>query len=220
MQNHSSKLQQLISKSDQEQIETLIGQIERRYPVEVVVALTDNPAVVPFAAARMVALLALLAELVAELLWLPVPAWILGLCVFLFLLAPIGRLQSLWLFRLLARREEKEDAVRVQSAQCFHDLGLARTKQRNALLLFFNVSEKFFCLYPDRSLEREWPELKIDDLVGKVKSNLQNTGAPHMAATDALKALLTVAHERWPDATDKANMDDQLPNALSWWTPH
>lgn len=218
MSKHSNKLQKLISKSEQEQIESLIGQIERRYPVEVVVALSDSPAVVPFAAARMVALLALIIELIAEALWLPVPAWALGLFVFLFLLAPIGRLQSMWIFRLLARRDEKENAVRQQSEHCFNDMGLARTKERNALLLFFNVKEKFFCLHPDRTLEKEWPELKIEDLVRELKDNLRSNGEPQTAATGALNKLLTLAQARWPEVTDKAVMNDELPNALAWWS--
>ncbi|NBX17419.1 MAG: hypothetical protein EBR09_08650 [Proteobacteria bacterium] len=219
MPNHLKKLQQLISKSEQDQLESLIVGIERRYPVEVVVALTDEPAVVPFASARMIALLAVAAELVAEFFWLPVPAWVMGLFVFLFLTAPVGRLQKFWLFRLISSNRERETAVSNQASLCFNDLGLARTKERNALLLFFNVREKIFYLHPDRTLEKEWPELKIEDLSEKLKTSLQNTGAPQAAAAEALSSLLSLARVRWPDSAEKTVMTDELPNALAWWTP-
>lgn len=218
MPNHSNKLQKWISKSEQERIETLIARIEKQYPFEIVVAFTDAPAVVPFAAARMVALLALVAELIAEALWLPVPAWAFGLLVLMFLFIPLGQLKRLWLFRCLARKSEREIAVRQQAELCFNDLGLARTRERNALLLFFNVRERVFCLNPDRTLSREWPELKIEDLVNELRQNLEKSKAPETAAAEAVQRLLVLAQTRWPNATEKQQPTDELPNALSWWS--
>ncbi len=218
MPNHSNKLQNWISKSEQERIETLIARIEKQYPFEIVVAFTDAPAVVPFAAARMVALLALTAELISEAFWLPVPAWAFGLLVLMFLFIPLGKLKSLWLFRFLARKGEKEIAVRQQAELCFNDLGLARTRERNALLLFFNVRERIFCLNPDRTLSKEWPELKIEDLVDELRQNLEKSKAPETAAAEAVQRLLVLAQSRWPNAAEKQQPTDELPNALSWWS--
>lgn len=218
MSNHSNKLQKWISKNEQDRIEQLIARIERQYPVEVVVAFSDEPAVVPAAAARMIALLAIAAELIAEALWLPVPAWAFGLCVFAFLFAPAGRWQGALLFRLLARRSERQNSVQFQAEQCFGDLGLARTRQRNALLIFFNLKEHVFCLRPDRTLQKEWPQLNIEELVGQLKGDLQKHKSPEIAAAESLSRLLGLAGSRWPDATEKQNVPDELPDALSWWS--
>lgn len=217
MSKHSNKLQKWISKNEQEHIEHVIGRIERQYPFEVVVAFTDEPAVVPFAAARMIALLAIAAELVATALWWPVPAWALGLCVFAFLLAPTGRWQSLWIFRVLSRAAEKQSAVESQSEICFSDLGLARSKKRNALLLFFNLKERIFCLKPDRTLESEWPDLKIDELVSDLQLNLEKTKSPDTAAAQLLERLFHLATLRWPDALEQHTKPNELPDALTWW---
>lgn len=218
MSNHSNKLQKWISKNEQERIEQLIARIERQYPFELVVSFTDEPAVVPAAAARMIALLAIGAELIAEALWLPVPAWAFGLCVFAFLFAPAGRWQGGFLFRLLARRSERQVSVQSQAEQCFSDLGLARTRQRNALLIFFNLNERIFCLRPDRTLKNEWPELNIEELVGQLKSDLEKNKSPEGAAAESIARLLSLAGARWPDASEKQKAPDELPNALSWWS--
>lgn len=217
MQNHSSKLQKWISKSEQEQIEALITRIERQYPFEVVVAMTDSPAAVPMAAARMIALLAIAADLVAEALWLPVPSTVFGFVVFLFLLFPSGRWHGLWLFRLIAGRGERQRAVNAQAEQCFSDLGLARTRERNALLMFFNLKERIFCLKPDRSLDKEWPELKLEELVSELEAHLEKSQHPASAASHSIERLLALAQNRWPDLPEKHTTPDELPNALSWW---
>ena len=201
-----------------ERIESLIGRLERQYPFEVVVAFTDAPAVVQIAAARMIALVAIAAELIAEAFWLHIPAWAFGLVVFFFLLAPVGNWQGAWLLRVLARASEKRQAVQGQAEQCFNDLGLARTKQRNALLLFFNLKERIFTLCPDHTLGKEWPELKIEELVTEIKLNLEKTKAPEAAAAQSIERLLHLAAARWPDALEKQSSSNELPNALSWWS--
>jgi uncharacterized membrane protein len=152
MSKHSNKLQKWISKNEQAELERLVLQLEQKYPLEVVVSLSDTPALVPFAAARMIALLAVGVELAAEALWIPVPAWFLGMIVFFALLLPSSRWQSLWLFRLLRFKAERYSGVMLQADKCFSDLGLARTKARNALLVYFNMKERIFILHPDHTL--------------------------------------------------------------------
>lgn len=218
MSKHSSNLQKWISKSEGETIESLIGDLERKYPLEVVIALTDRPALVPVAAARMIALLAVVAELVAEAFWLPLPAWLLGLAVFVFLLAPIGQWQAMALFRVLSRKSERHDAVRSQAEQCFSDHGLARTRARNALLLFFNVKERIFLLQPDRTLQKEWPELKIEEIANDLKNQLASQKSPAAAAMAMLERVSSLAMARWPEGTGSTSADE-LPNALAWWAP-
>jgi uncharacterized membrane protein len=219
MLKHSNKLQKWISKSEQSLIENLIGRIERQYPIEVVVAFTDAPAIVPIAAARMIALLAIAAELIAESFWLPIPAWAFGLCVFVFLLAPVGNWQGAWLFRVLSRSSERRRSVQEQAEICFSDLGLARTRERNALLIFFNLSEKTFVLRPDRTLQSEWPELKIEELVTELKTNLERSKVPATAAAQSVERLIQLAESRWPAALEKDNSTNELSNAVCWWHP-
>ncbi|NBO38220.1 hypothetical protein EBU99_06530 [bacterium] len=218
MSNHLSSLQKWISKSDRETIEAHIAEIEKTYPLEVVVALTDTPAVIPVAAARMIALLALGVELIAESLWLPIPAWILTALIFIFLLAPVGNWYRFLPFRILARRSERQQAVQQQAEQCFADQGLARTRARNALLLFFNVKERIFCLQPDRALQGEWPELKIEEMVAHLKEKLASEGGPAAAAGQSLERLRTLATARWPEPLQEISKNE-LPNALVWWHP-
>ncbi|MEY4066380.1 MAG: hypothetical protein RIR26_2588 [Pseudomonadota bacterium] len=216
MSRHSNSLQKWISKSEGDKIESLIGELERKYPLEVVIALTDRPALVPVAAARMIALLAVVAELLSEAFWLPLPAWLLGLAVFVFLLAPIGQWQAMALFRILSRSSERHDAVRSQAEQCFSDYGLARTRARNALLLFFNVKERIFLLQPDRTLQQEWPELKIEEIANDLKNQLASQKSPAAAATAMLERVSSLALARWPESTSSAS-SDELSNALVWW---
>lgn len=217
MSKHSNRLQKWILKSEQDRIEALIAHIEKRYPFEVVVAFTDAPPVVPIAAARMIALFAIAAELFAEVFWLPIPAWIFGLCVFFFLLAPVGNWARMAIFRVLARKSEKKAAVQNQAESCFSDLGLARTRDRNALLLFFNLKERIFCLRPDRTLEKEWPELKIEELVTELKVHLDTSKNPASAAAQAIERLHGLAHAHWPSAVERLTSANEISNALTWW---
>ncbi|NBW81720.1 hypothetical protein EBR21_08195 [bacterium] len=219
MPRHSNKLQKWISKSEQEKIESLITSLERRYPFEVVVAFSDSPAIVPMAAARMIACLAVIADLIAETFWLPIPAGVFGLVVLFFLFAPAGHWQGLLPFRILSRRSERRDSIEVQAELCFSELGLARTKERNALLLFFNLHERIFTIRPDRTLQNEWPQLNIEELVTELKTNLEKTKAPSTAAAQSIERLLTLAQARWPDHSEKHLTENELPNAVCWWMP-
>jgi uncharacterized membrane protein len=216
MSKHSNNLQKWISKNESQTVEELILQIEKKYPLELVVAFTESPALVPVAAARMIALLAVAAELLAEMFWWPVPAWALGLFVFAFLLFPVGRWQAFSLFRVLARRSERHQAVSDQADNCFTELGLARTHSRNALLLFFNMKERIFLLRPDRTLQSEWPELRIEEIADQLRSQLQAKETPAKAASQMLERVAQLAEARWPNSTSDAPVNE-LPNAIAWW---
>ena len=216
MPNHSNNLQKWISKNESNAIEKLIADIESKYPLEIVVAFTDRPALVPVAAARMIALLALLLELLAEIFWWPVPAWIMGLVVFAFLMMPIGQWQSNLLFRILSRSPEKQASISAQAEVCFNELGLARTKARNALLVFFNMKERTFHLLPDRTIHKEWPEFKMDVIAETLNSRLNAKESPGVAALHLLERVRILAQERWPEFSPSDKVDE-LPNAIAWW---
>lgn len=219
MSNHSNNLQKWISKSENEAIEKLILELEAKYPLEVVVAFTEQPALVPVAAARMIALLALLAELLVEMFWLPVPAWLMGVTVLVFLMLPVGRWQSWSLFRVLARRSERQGAIALQAEECFTHLGLARTKARNALLLFFNMKERLFLVRPDRTLQHEWPELDIQQMVDALRLQLTAKEPPGTAVAKLMESVAQRAQARWQNTVLDAS-SNELPNAVVWWNPN
>ncbi|MEN9529176.1 MAG: hypothetical protein RI932_1049 [Pseudomonadota bacterium] len=216
MSKHSNKLQKWISKSEQQEVERLVLELEQKYPLEVVVAFTDKPAVVPFASARMIALLAVVFELIAEAFWIPVPAWILGLAVFFVLLLPTSQWQSIWIFRLLRFKHERQQGVMLQAEKCFSDLGLARTKARNALLVFFNMKERIFLLRPDNTLATEWPELKMSELVDDIGQAMDSDASAASASLHLLEKLKNLGQLRWPEAQTLPSANE-LPNGVAWW---
>ncbi|MBM3381672.1 MAG: hypothetical protein FJY29_04445 [Betaproteobacteria bacterium] len=216
MSKHSNKLQKWISRNEQQEIERLILELEQKFPLEVVVAFTDKPALVSFAAARMIALLAVAAELIAEAFWIPVPAWLLGLVVFFALLLPTSAWQSAWIFRLLRFKHERQQGVMLQAEKCFSDLGLARTKARNALLVFFNMKERIFLLRPDNTLATEWPELKMAELVDDVGQAMSSNASAASASLQLLEKLRKLGTLRWPEAQALPSANE-LPNGVAWW---
>lgn len=218
MASPANELAKVLPDADRTRVEQLIAQLERDYPVEVVVALTRAPAVVPIAVARFAALVAVKVEILAGLFWWPIPAWALGLLVFSTLFLPADAWQAMAPFRWFAFGGEKRAAVRALAEHCFDDLALARTHARNALLVFFNVRERVFVVRPDRRLAEEWPQLKVEEVVAALQSSLAKDSNLGKATEIVLQRLGEAARQRWPEPS-APKKDNVLPDAVVWWMP-
>ena len=147
-----------ISESDTLALTERVAALERRWPIELRVVVNTRGGKHALGAVRLLALLLVFVETISWGLWVAAPAWGFHLLILGLLFFGTDVLGSLPFSRLLTSRRERVREVENRAQEAFLREGVAQTKSRNGVLLYFSLPERMFYLLPDAPLAALFPE--------------------------------------------------------------
>jgi uncharacterized membrane protein len=108
----------------------------------------------------------------------------------------------------IQRGELKEDALAIAQAR-FHRLGMHKTRDRNAVLIFVAPRVHQFAVVGDEAIHRKSGDTLWQDVVAKMRAHFQNERFSD-AIVDAIRDVGEVLAQFFPRKPGDA---DELPNA-------
>lgn len=219
MLSNSNKHQKSISKSDADEIAAKINALEKRFPLEFRIAMTETKLMHPVGGIRLAAICLLGIELAAEAYLLPIPSWILFATITVILFLPTSFLSKIWGSSLVLGPRERDHALKSQVASCVQDLDLEQTSSRNAILLFLNYRERRFYFWTDREIGRNWPEFQPSQLVNKFQQFIKTHRSLATALTLALHEIESICIAKWGQGSADQSAPNQIENSIAFWRP-